>query len=133
LHKLKQTKINIKLKRYLKMKKSILAVSLGSILIVGCASVAVTDDAIVKNTSMAIGLEKSAFTISERENEGLKTTYKVKTNAGKSYSCYVTGTVSVVGRVVSDAICTEMGASVKPSTESNASCNALLKAAGKCK
>lgn len=115
------------------MKKSLLVISLVSAFGVGCASVAVTDDAIVKNTSMAIGLEKTAFTITDRENDGLKTTYKVKTNSGKNYSCYVTGTVSVVGRVVSDAICTEMGASVKPTTEPSASCNALLKAAGKCK
>jgi hypothetical protein len=115
------------------MKKSLVVASLVSIFAVGCASVAVTDDAIVKNTSMAIGLEKNAFTITDRENDGLKTTYKVKTNAGKNYSCYVTGTVSVVGRVVSDAICTEMGAAAKPSAESDKSCNALSKAAGKCK
>lgn len=115
------------------MKKLLLVVSFISVFGVGCASVAVTDDAIAENTSMAIGLEKSAFTITDRKDNGIKTTYRVKTNSGKNYSCYVTGTFSVVGRVVSDAICTEMGANVKPSTKSDASCNALLKAAGKCK
>ncbi|AZN36219.1 hypothetical protein [Iodobacter ciconiae] len=115
------------------MKKSLFVASLASILLVGCASIAVTDDAIVKNTSMAIGLEKNAFTISDRENDGITTTYKVKTKAGENYSCYVTGVISMIGRNVSDAMCTEMGAGAKSSTKSNNSCNALLKAAGKCK
>ncbi|MDB6062331.1 MAG: hypothetical protein JWM78_2434 [Verrucomicrobiaceae bacterium] len=98
----------------------------------GCASVAVTDDAIEKNTAFALGIEKGTFTISNRENEGVKSTYLVNTNTGKKYSCYVTGAVSMVGRTVSDAMCNEVGKPVKESGETNASCNALLKAAGKC-
>jgi hypothetical protein len=99
----------------------------------GCASVAVSDDAIEKNTAFALGIEKGTFTISNREDEGLKSTYQVNTKSGKRYRCYVTGTVSVLGRVVSDAICNE---DVKPAKQatgtSKQSCNALLKAAGKC-
>lgn len=114
------------------MKKSLLVVVFISAFGVGCASVAVTDDAIVKNTSMAIGLEKNTFTITDREDDGLKTTYKVKTNSGKNYSCYVTGTLSVFGRVVSEAVCTEMSTNTKSSKDSGTSCNALSKAAGKC-
>jgi hypothetical protein len=90
-------------------------------------------DAIEKNTAFALGVEHGAFTISNREDDGVKSTYLVKTNAGKKYTCYVTGTVSVVGRVVSDAVCNEVGKSPKPTTGTTApSCNALLKAAGKC-
>ena len=102
-------------------------------LVTGCASVAVTNDAIEKNTAFALGIEKSTFTISNREDEGVKTTYLVNTNAGKKYTCYVTGTISVVGRVVSDAVCNEVGKPAKQATEApKQSCNALLKAAGKC-
>jgi len=102
-------------------------------LVTGCASVAVTNDAIEKNTAFALGIEKGTFTISNREDDGVKSTYLVSTNAGKKYTCYVTGTVSVVGRVVSDAVCNETGKSAKPATGTTTkSCNALLKAAGKC-
>jgi len=99
----------------------------------GCASIAVSNDAIERNTAFALGVEKETFTISDRVDDGVKSTYVVKTNAGKTYSCYVTGAVSVVGRVVSDAVCNEVGKSAKQTTGTNsAPCNALLKAAGKC-
>lgn len=99
----------------------------------GCASVAVTNDAIEKNTALALGIEKGDFTISNREDNGIKSTYRVNTNAGKKYTCYVTGTVSVVGRVVSDAVCNEVGKTAKQATGmTTQSCNALLKAAGQC-
>ena len=62
-----------------------------------------------------------------------KSSYAVKSTAGSKYSCYVTGTVSVMGRVVSDPVCNEKGKPAKPITAtSSTSCNALLKAAGKC-
>jgi hypothetical protein len=99
----------------------------------GCASVAVSNDAIERNTATTLGLEKGNFTISNREDDGVKSSYAVKTTAGRKYSCYVTGTVSVMGRVVSDAVCNEVGKSAKPmAATSSTSCNALLKAAGKC-
>lgn len=101
----------------------------------GCASVAVTDDAIGQRTAFALGIERSGFVISDRQDEGIRTNYTVKATSGKTYSCYVTGTVSVIGRVVSDAICAELGgASAKPAAAkaAPASCNALLKSAGKC-
>ena len=105
-------------------------------LVTGCASVAVTNDAIEKNTAFALGIEKGTFTISNRENDGVKSTYLVTTNTGKKYTCYVTGTVSVVGRVVSDAVCNEIGKPAKPTKPATGTttqpCNALLKAAGKC-
>lgn len=102
-------------------------------LVAGCASVAVTSDAIERNTAQALGLERGAFTVSNREDDGVKTTYLVNTSAGKRYSCYVTGTVSVVGRVVSDAVCNQVGKSAKhASGATTQACNALLKAAGKC-
>ena len=102
-------------------------------LVSGCASVAVTNDAIERNTAFALGIEKGTFTISNREDDGVKSTYLVNTKSGRKYTCYVTGTVAVVGRVVSDAVCNEIGKQAKQTTKATAqSCNALLKAAGKC-
>lgn len=106
----------------------------------GCASMAVTDEAIVTNTSRALGLDRSQFSISDRADQGVQTTFTARTKAGKVYSCYVEGSVSVLGRVVSDALCTEMRgtAGAKPGAApaqpaADPSCNALLRAAGKCR
>ena len=109
--------------------------AMAALLATGCASVAVSNDAIEQNTAQALGLAKGTFTISDRVDDGVKASYNVKTNTGKQYACYVTGGVSIVGRVVSDPMCTEVGKAGKQATTSNtgsASCNALLKAAGKC-
>lgn len=110
-----------------------------SALVSGCASVAVSNDAIEKNTAHALGIPVGSFSISNRVDEGIKSSYNVKTGVGKTYSCYVTGTVSVMGRMVSDAMCNEMTAGKqKPAAATTAvppsgqTCNALLKAAGLC-
>jgi hypothetical protein len=99
-----------------------------------CASAAVTSDALEDRTSRALGLDKGQYTISDRVDEGTSTRYMVLAKSGKKFSCTVGGSFNVMGRVVSDAICTEMnrpaGAAPVPSNSSN--CNALLKAAGKC-
>jgi len=109
--------------------------------IAGCASVAVTDDAIRTNTATALHVAPESLTITNRTNQGVKTSYLASTSNGHQYSCYVTGSVSVIGRVVSDAVCTDapksgnVATSTSPApaaTTSSSSCNALLKAAGKC-
>ena len=127
----------------------------------GCASMAVTEDALTANTASALGLQPGQFTISDRVDQGVKTTYTVTTTAGARYSCYVTGTVSVTGRLVSDALCNELKAATAsaapdaaasmrgagaataptqgaapaatPAKADDAKCNALLRAAGRCK
>ena len=118
-----------------KNRAIIAAISVAAVLVAGCASVAVTDDVIERNTAQALGLAKGSFAISERTNDGVKASYNVKTNTGKQYACYVTGGVGIVGRVVSDPICTEIakpGKQAASGATGNASCNPLLKAAGKC-
>lgn len=118
-----------------------LLIAVATALAAGCASVAVSGDAIERNTASALGIDRSTFTIADRVDDGVKTSYAVKTNAGKNYACYVTGTISVTGRVVSDAICNELGKTAKQTntsstpTATNAagtSCNALLRAVGRC-
>lgn len=102
----------------------------------GCASLVVTPDAITQRTATTLGVAPSQLTISERTNDNLRTDYTATTNAGKAYRCYVTGTFTVAGRDVSDAVCKAAGrgsgASASDSSSDKAECNALLKAAGKC-
>jgi hypothetical protein len=123
----------------LRTRLATLFASAGVLLALGaCASAAVTTDALEDRTSRALGLERGQFTISDRVDEGTATRYAVLAKSGRRYNCTVGGSFSVVGRVVSDAICTEMG---KPAGAANsaptgapntATCNALLRAAGKC-
>ncbi|MGE0675189.1 MAG: hypothetical protein AB7O64_19270 [Methylibium sp.] len=75
----------------------------------GCASLAVTDEAIIDRTAFAIGQNKGDFTISNRTDEGTTTRYSVRTKAGQEYNCFVGGSFSVLGRSVSEAICTKKG------------------------
>lgn len=84
-----------------------------------CASVAVNSDALESRTSAALGIDRGTFTISNRTDEGIRTDYTVMTKSGIKYGCYVTGTVSVAGRTVSDAICKESArpAATKPAAE----------------
>ncbi|WP_061238921.1 hypothetical protein [Ectopseudomonas composti] len=101
-------------------------------LVSGCASVAVSDNVLSQRTSLALGLTPDQFTISNRVDGGVRTDYNVKTRDGKNYACYVTGSVSVLGPVVSDALCNTMGGNDQPAQPVSNSCNALLKAAGRC-
>lgn len=75
----------------------------------GCASIAVTDEAIVDRTAFALGLAKGDFTISNRTDEGTTTRYSVRTKSGQEFNCYVGGSISVMGRTVSEALCTRKG------------------------
>lgn len=117
------------MKTYLLRTTLILAAAAGT----ACASFTVSDSAIIERTAFALSLDKSAFTISDRNNDDLRASYSVKTNTGKKYSCYVGGSMSVLGTQATDAICNEVGnpTSSKTGTPSP-SCNALLKAAGRC-
>lgn len=90
----------------------------------------VSDDAIVQRTSAALGMEVGTFTISDRVNESMIVRYKATTNAKHVYNCTMGGSVSLLGAVPSDAICTPMGAAAAAAMASQ--CNALLKAANKC-
>lgn len=120
--------------------KNITLCGLLAVLFSGCASVAVSDDALQSRTASALGLRQGEFTISNRQDSGVRTDYTVTASGSRTYSCYVTGIVSVVGRSVSDAMCsqTSAGKSTSPAPTAKAekpastSCNALLKAAGKC-
>lgn len=75
----------------------------------GCASLAVTSEALDKRTAEALGLAPGSFTISEREDEGTTTRYSVVTKQGQRYRCFVGGSFNVLGRSVSEAVCSKPG------------------------
>lgn len=78
-------------------------------LLAGCASIAVTDDAIVDRTAFALGLNKGDFTVSNRVDDGTTTRYSVRTKSGQEYHCFVGGSIGLLGRAVSEAICSKKG------------------------
>jgi hypothetical protein len=113
-----------------------LAACAAAAVLAGCASVAVTNDALQQRTAVGLSLVPGSFTITNRQNSGVQTNYNVTTQDGPQFACYVTGGVSITGRNVSDAICRPAagatGAAATPTTKPAATCNALLQAAGRC-
>ncbi|MES2946422.1 MAG: hypothetical protein V4772_26440 [Pseudomonadota bacterium] len=106
----------------------------------GCAAT-IGQDGLAQRTSLAIGREVGSFTISDqRPDTGGRIDYSVKTKDGAQYRCYMysaTGFQSVMsfGQIPhSDAICTKMGPGAAPAeaAKTPSTCNALLKAAGRC-
>lgn len=91
------------------MKTTLCITLLAAAAATGCASIAVTDEALVDRTAFALGLAKGDFTISNRVDEGTTTRYSVKTKSGQDFNCFVGGSIGVLGRVVSEAICTRKG------------------------
>lgn len=83
------------------------------LLMIGCASMAVTNQAIEDRTAFALGLAKTDFTVSQRVDEGTTTRYAVRTKTGQDFNCFVGGSFSVLGRSVSEAICTKKGETMK--------------------
>ncbi len=100
----------------------------------GCASVAVKDEDIRKRTSFALGMDAKYFKISNRNDDGMRTEYLVTTTNGAKYNCYIAGTFSITGKVVSDAVCSKLGnPNGRVPTSKAGPCNDLLRAAGRCK
>jgi hypothetical protein len=75
----------------------------------GCASIAVSDEAIDERTAFALGLSKSDFTVSNRSDDGVTARYQVRTKSGQEFNCFVGGSISVIGRQVSEAVCSRKG------------------------
>lgn len=88
----------------------------------GCASVAVTDNTLEQRTANATGMAVGSFTVTDRVDDGMTTRYLVKGKSGQTFNCYVTGTVSFLGRQVSDAQCNSLGRNERGTAD-----NALLR------
>jgi len=92
---------------------STLAIAVAALTVSGCASLIVSDDAIVERTAFALGLNKGDFTISNRVDDGASARYAVRTRTGQEFNCFLGGTMSVLGRQVTDAVCTKKGEASK--------------------
>ncbi len=93
----------------------------------------ISDETLKEKAASALGTSADKVTISNRRVDGLEVKFTATTK-NKPHQCYVTSTVSVIGVVTSDAICSKSSRSSKTTKNSNSSnsCNALLKAAGRC-
>lgn len=104
-------------------------------LVQGCAMLGaernVSDADIISRTESAIGVPSSNFTISNRVNEGVTARYKVMTKSGKQYNCFVGGSLTGIGKSVSEAVCTALDGSGEVQTPKKP-CDALSRAAGRC-
>ena len=57
------------------------------------------------------GLMECAIT--QRMDEGTTTRYSVRTRTGQEFNCFVGGTFSMLGRTVSEAVCSKKGEPAK--------------------
>jgi hypothetical protein len=119
------------------MKQTKLAICAITLTLAGCALVQtnkLSDEVITQRTGFTLGLDKSEFTISNRQepNKSSEVYYLVTTKSGRKFNCYVAaGFTSIVtpNSDASDAVCSEIG---KSGGAAAPACNALLKKAGKC-
>src|SRR3546814_3730308 len=81
-------------------------------LVTGVQTCALPIFKVQSRTADALGLATGDFTVSDLEKDGVATRYRVTTNSGEKYSCYVTSTSGFVGFMsggssVSDAVRSE--------------------------
>lgn len=119
-------------------------------LLSGCAAT-IDQGGLEQRTAQAIGRSVGQFTITDRTEEtGGRINYTVRTSDGMIYGCYLYGVtgfqkaMSFGQTPVSDAICTATtggkstgknqlpAASGQRGSSTGGTCNALLKAAGRC-
>ena len=115
-----------------------LPLALAFLFLQGCAAT-IGQEGLEKRTSLAIGREIGKFTIqSKSEETGGRINYSVKTTDGATYQCYMysaTGfqkAMSFGQTPDSDAVCSLTSGKASSTLGSQGTCNALMKAAGKC-
>ena len=120
-------------------------------LLAGCAAT-INQDGLEQRTAQAIGRTVGQFTISDRSEEtGGRINYTVTTRDGAAYRCYLYGATGFQRAMSfgqtphSDAICTAMAggksgsgnqgpaATGQSGRSGGGDCNALLRAAGRCR
>ncbi len=107
--------------------KKILLIALCSTVLAGCGTVGnavISDDTLKEKAAFALDTTADKVTISNRRGD-IDSVKFVATTHGRSHQCYIT---TVYGIISSDAICSGAG-----SATGSTNCNALSKAAGRCK
>ena len=100
---------------------------ISAIILAGCGTVGnvvISDSSLQKKAAFALDTTADKVTISNREGD-IDSIKFVATTRGRSHQCYIT---TVGGVISSDAICSGAG-----SATGSTNCNALSKAAGRCK
>lgn len=124
----------------LRASAALLCVGIVTVGLGGCATT-IDQSTLDQRTANAVGQPVGTFTISERtEESGGRINYTVKTRSGAVYHCYLYSPTTFVKAMTfgqtpnSDAICSPMGRGAAASEQGKpaGTCNALLKAAGKC-
>lgn len=112
---------------------------LAGVLALSACAATIDDGGLEQRTSMAIGREVGSFTITDRSEEsGGRVNYVARTKDGAVYKCYLYSPTGFQRAMTlgmtpnSDALCTRFGTSGAPAPAPSGSCNALLKAAGRC-
>jgi len=111
------------------------------LLSLGACSSTIKQEGVEQRAAMATGRPVGSFTITDQvEAGGGRIEFNVKAKDGAHFQCYMYSATAFQKAMSfgqtphSDAICTQMGKSGGSSTSTAPapSCNALLKAAGKC-
>lgn len=100
----------------------------------GCGMISgaiVSDEELLDKAETATGIARSNLSIvSESKDPSIDAVnYQVTDREGNLYKCYYTSIVAVD----SDAICTKISKDGTAQPANSGNCNALLRAAGKCK
>ena len=88
-------------------------ISLALLAVAGCASLAVTDQALTERTAGAVGLKKTGFTVSQRMDDSTRTRSAVRKPTGQEFNCFVGGSFNVLGRSVSNVDWNQLEAFLK--------------------
>ena len=95
----------------------------------GVNNATVSDAKLRERAAFTLGTSPDKVTISNRRNEGI-TIHFTATVGGRATQCYVTNSVTMIGAMTSDALCSDNAA--KAALRRTGQCNDLLKAAGRC-
>ena len=107
--------------------KKVLLMTLCSVVLAACGTVGnvvISDESLKEKAAFALDTTADKVTISNRRGD-IDSIKFVATTRGRSHQCYIT---TVAGVISSDAICSGAG-----SATGSTNCNALSKAAGRCK
>ncbi len=107
--------------------KQVLALLLSAGILAGCGTVGnaiISDASLQEKAAFALDTTANNVSISNRRGD-IDSVKFVATTKGRSHQCYIT---TVAGVISSDAICSGAG-----SATGSTNCNALTKAAGRCK
>jgi len=90
--------------------KKVLCIAIACGTLTACAGTQVSEDQLASKTAFTLGVAPSDITISNKVKDGvLRTNYVATTKKGKKFMCWVEAGPSMIGQIISDPRCNEMG------------------------